>query len=105
LTGKQCVIIPRQNIKDLMLRKEIIEDIKNGLFSIYAMDKIEDATELVFGIKAGELDENGKYPKDSLFGLVVKKLNEFRKTKNPKRKKTKKTTENSEVKPLNNQTL
>ncbi len=104
-TGKQCVIIPRQNIVDLMLRKEIIEDIKNGLFNIYAMDQVEDAVELVFGIKAGKLDTNGKYPKDSLYGLVVKKLDEFRKSKKLPRKRSNKPTDNSVVKPLNNQKM
>lgn len=98
LTGKQCVIIPRQNIKDLMLRKDTIEDIKNGLFNIYAMDKIEDATELVFGIKAGELDKNGKYPSDSLFGLVVNKLDQFRKSTHPKRERIKKEIETKTTK-------
>lgn len=85
----QCVIIPRQNIKDLMLKKEIIQDIEKGNFRIIAMDKIEDAVEIVFGIPAGTPDEKGKYPADTLFGKVTKKLDEFRKSKLNKEKKEK----------------
>ena len=41
------VIIPRANISDLMLSKEIISSIDEGSFSIYAVDNIKDAIEIL----------------------------------------------------------
>jgi len=73
-TGSQGVIIPQQNVKDLMLCKEIIQDVQDGKFHIYAISKIEDAIYLLFGMEAGAMDNNQKYPDNTLFGLVYKKL-------------------------------
>jgi predicted ATP-dependent protease len=85
LTGKQGVIIPEQNVKDLMLPKEMIEDVKNGAFKIYSISRIEQGIPLLFGIEAGELNEQGEYPKESLFGKVYTKLEELYKISRPKR--------------------
>lgn len=80
LNGKQGVIIPAQNIDDLMLKKEAIEAIKEGLFHIYAVRNIEEGIELLTGIPAGEKKEDGTYPEGSVFYLVDKKLKEYTKT-------------------------
>lgn len=76
-TGSQGVIIPQQNVKDLMLCKEIIQDVQDGKFHIYAISKIEDAIYLLFGMEAGTMDNNQKYPDNTLFGLVYKKLEKY----------------------------
>lgn len=47
LTGKQGVIIPKDNATDLMLPKEIIESVKEGKFHIYAVEKIEEALKIL----------------------------------------------------------
>jgi lon-related putative ATP-dependent protease len=79
LTGDQGVIIPVSNIDNLMLKDEVIEAVKNNLFHIYAVTKIEEGIELLTGIKAGEKDIYGEYEKDSIFYLANNKINEFNK--------------------------
>lgn len=92
LTGNQGVVIPIQNVKDLMLHEEIIESVNEGKFHIYSISRIEEGVELLMGLPAGELLSNGTYPKDSLFGKAARKLDDLRKaTKDvedkPKKKK------------------
>ncbi len=79
LTGNQGVIIPESNIKDLVLKKEVVEAVKNGKFHIYPINNIEQGIELLTGIPAGKLGKNGKYPASSINGLVMKKLKEYHK--------------------------
>jgi lon-related putative ATP-dependent protease len=86
--GKQGVIIPVQNVCDLMLSKELINDVKNEKFAIYSMKSIEDAIPLLFGMPAGEPGANGIYPEDTLFGKVHKRLEELYKLSRPKREET-----------------
>ena len=91
--GSNGVVIPKQNIKDLMLNKEIVESCKNGEFSVYAIGKIEDGVGLFFGIEAGTPDKNGNYPSTSLFGKVsirLKKLVDLNKKTKASNSKTKK---------------
>ncbi|MGB4607052.1 MAG: AAA family ATPase, partial [Sedimentibacter sp.] len=75
LTGDQGVIIPVSNIDNLMLKDEVIEAVKNNLFHIYAVTKIEEGIELLTGVKAGEKDIYGEYEKDSIFYLANNKIN------------------------------
>lgn len=91
----QGVIIPVQNVKDLMLSDELIEDVKQGNFKIYSFAKIEDATPLLFGLPAGEMDKKGNFPEGSLFALAAKRFSELRqlsKDKDDKKTKEKKKT-------------
>lgn len=59
LTGKQGVIIPSSNVKHLILSDEVMDAIKNGTFSIHTVDTLEETIELLTGIKAGSIDEEG----------------------------------------------
>ncbi len=92
-TKKQGVIIPVQNVKDLMLKDEIVEAVKRKEFHIYAIERIEEGIEILIGVKAGRLNSRGNYEQNTVFGLVEKKLKDFysktktRQTK-PKYKKT-----------------
>jgi len=78
LTGKHGVIIPVQNKKDLMLNDEIVEAVKNKKFHIYAVSKVEEAVELLTGVKAGRLLKNGHFEANTVFGTVDKVLREMR---------------------------
>jgi len=83
-TKKQGVIIPIQNVKDLMLSEEIIESVKKKEFVIYAISEIDEGIELLTGIKAGTKNKNGTYERDTVFGLVEQHLLEmYKKGKNP----------------------
>ncbi len=77
LTGKQGVIIPEKNVKNLMLKKEIIEAAKEGKFHIYPIKTVEEGVEILMGMKAGQLQEDGTYPEDTLFARVDARLREL----------------------------
>ena len=74
LTGKEGVIIPFRNIQNLMLDDEVIEAVRMGLFKIYAVKTIDQGIEILTGIKAGKLNEQGEYEKGSINYLVQKRL-------------------------------
>ncbi|RJQ32302.1 MAG: ATP-dependent protease, partial [Peptococcaceae bacterium] len=77
LNGKQGVVIPAQNIENLMLKNEVVEAVKEGLFHIYTVRNIEEGIELLTGLPAGEKKEDGAYPEGSVFYLVDKKLGAY----------------------------
>ncbi len=77
LTGKQGVIIPARNTKHLALRRDVVEAVESGHFSVYAVNCIEEALELLTGIAAGERGLDRTYPPDSVFGLAALRLEEM----------------------------
>jgi lon-related putative ATP-dependent protease len=74
LTGRQGVIIPRQNVDNLMLRTRIVEAVVQGKFHVWAVDNIEQGIGLLTGVAAGERGPNGRYPSDTVFGMVERRL-------------------------------
>lgn len=79
LTGKQGVIIPHQNLRHLMLKDEVIEAVKNGMFTIWAVKDIEEGIEILTGVPAGRQNGKGLYPAGTVNHLVEKKLDELHK--------------------------
>ena len=77
LTGDQGVMIPVQNVNDLMLRDEVVDAVKEGKFSVWAVSRIEEGIEILTDTKAGKKDKNGKYPKGTVFYEVDNKLSEL----------------------------
>ncbi len=77
LTGKQGVMVPHLNIGDLMLRKEVVEAVKEGKFHIYAVKTIDQGIEILTGVEAGERMEDGKFKEGTVNDLVDKKLREL----------------------------
>ncbi|GAA5006910.1 ATP-binding protein [Acinetobacter puyangensis] len=73
-TGKQGVIIPRQNMQHLMLRQDVIDAVEQGQFHIHAIDTIEQALEILMSRAVGTLDKKGRYSKDSIFAAVMQQL-------------------------------
>ncbi len=74
LTGDQGVLIPESNVRNLMLRPDVIEAVERGEFHIYAVATIEEGVELLMGMPAGEEDDEGNYPEGTLYALVKNKL-------------------------------
>ena len=74
LTGRQGVLIPPQNVKNLMLHSEVLEAVKNGRFHVYTADTIAEGVELLTGMPAGKADGEGQYPEGTLFARVAAKL-------------------------------
>lgn len=77
LRGDQGVIIPRTNIKNLTLRRDVMEAIAAGRFHIYAVDNVDDAMELLTGRVAGGRDDNGRFPSDSINARIEERLERF----------------------------
>lgn len=86
-TGKQGVILPAQNVKDLMLSDEVIVAAKDGKFSIYPISTVEEALELLTGIKAKKMLKSGGYDSRTIFGIVEKNLKLMRKSAQTNEKK------------------
>ncbi|CUU00645.1 ATP-dependent Lon protease [Candidatus Thermokryptus mobilis] len=79
LTGEQGVIIPKKNVDDLMLRDDVVEAVKKGLFHIYPVETIDEGIEILTGVKAGKRLKDGKFEPGTVNYLVDKRLREISK--------------------------
>jgi len=77
LTGEQGVLIPQGNVKNLMLKQEVIDAVQAGQFHIYPVTHVDQGIELLTGIPAGERDEEGNYPEGSINQRVEARLAEL----------------------------
>lgn len=77
--GDQGVVIPQANVKNLMLKKEVVEAVKNGKFRVYAVNTVDEAVEVLTGLPAGERKPDGTYPEGTMNFLVDRKLREMAK--------------------------
>ncbi|MEX1108886.1 MAG: S16 family serine protease, partial [Dongiaceae bacterium] len=77
LTGNQGVLVPATNERNLVLRDEIAKAVADSRFHIWSAAKVEDAIELLTGLKAGIPDADGAYPKGTLYGQVQASLEAF----------------------------
>ncbi|MBT9130656.1 MAG: Lon protease [candidate division WS2 bacterium] len=74
LTGDQGVIIPIQNINNLVLRNDVVKAIEENKFHIYAIENISEGIELLTSMKAGIKDDMGNYEEGSFYHLIEKQL-------------------------------
>lgn len=74
LNGEHGVIIPRTNVKDLMLREDVLKAVDEGRFHVWAVDTVDDGIEILTGVKAGCMDKHGRYPKGSVNHKVQESL-------------------------------
>ncbi len=79
LTGDQGVIIPQANVKNLLLKPEVVQAVKEGKFHIWAVDNIEDGLYILTGQKCGLRHKDGSYTQNSIFEKVRQRLVEFAK--------------------------
>jgi len=77
LNGKQGVLIPHQNVQDLMLRHDVVEAVEKGLFHVYAIKTVDEGLELLTGKVAGKRLPNGKFETGSVNALADAKLAEY----------------------------
>ena len=73
LTREQGVLIPASNMKNLMLRNDVVEAVKERKFFIYPVTHIDEGIEILTGTPAGQLEDGG-YPEETINGLAVKRL-------------------------------
>jgi lon-related putative ATP-dependent protease len=74
LDGTQGVVIPKSNVKDLMLKKEVVDAVKEGKFHVWAVGEVDEALELMTGLPAGKLTPDGTFEKDSVNAKVDQTL-------------------------------
>ena len=77
LNGKQGVVIPHQNVDELLLRSDVSSAIKTGKFHIYPIKTIEEGIEILLAHPAGKQERNGKYSVGSVFAKADDKLLEM----------------------------
>jgi lon-related putative ATP-dependent protease len=74
LTGSQGVIIPHQNVQNLMLRTEVVDAVKAGKFHIYPVKTIDQGIEILSGVEAGQAGEDGTFEEGTVHFLVDREL-------------------------------
>lgn len=98
LTGEQGVMIPKTNERHLMLHEDVVKAVLAGQFHIWSIETIEQGIEILTGVRAGQRNKLGRFPKGSVYNRVdarlqamADKLNEqSSKPKNGKRSTSKK---------------
>ena len=84
LTGGQGVMIPFANKAHLMLRKEVVDAVKNGQFHIWAIQNIAEGIEILTGVTAGKKLEKTygyktEFEKDTVFDKINQRLKKYSK--------------------------
>ena len=59
LTGQQGVLIPQANVRNLMLRHDVVEAIGAGRFHVYPITHIDQGLALLTGVPAGDPTTEG----------------------------------------------
>jgi lon-related putative ATP-dependent protease len=77
LNGKHGVVIPLANVENLMLRGDVVEACRRGLFSVYAVETVDEAIEILTGCSAGQADDQGEFPDGTVNERVLRQLLEF----------------------------
>ena len=70
LTGEQGVLIPASNVRNLVLRQDVVDAVKAGQFRVFAVETVEQGLELLMGMPAGEAGPDGTYPEGTINARV-----------------------------------
>ncbi|MDE2028066.1 MAG: AAA family ATPase, partial [Candidatus Omnitrophica bacterium] len=73
----QGVLIPQTNVKNLMLKEEVVESVRRREFHIYPVRTINEGIALLTGLEPGEADDQGRYPPESVYGRVDAQLRRY----------------------------
>jgi hypothetical protein len=74
LNGQQGVMIPKDNLRNLMLKPEVVQAVKQGKFNIWAVSTIDQGIELLTGVPAGKLRKDDTYPPGTIYRKVTDAL-------------------------------
>lgn len=77
LTGGQGVLIPASNVAHLMLRDRVVAAVEAGRFSIYPVERVDEALELMTGIPAGTRGPDGRFESGSVNARAEARLRRF----------------------------
>lgn len=74
LTGDQGVLMPTSNLRNLMLRADVVKAVEEEKFHIYAVQSIDEGIEVLTDVAAGTRNGGSKFPAGSINALVEEKL-------------------------------
>jgi predicted ATP-dependent protease len=77
LTGEQGVMVPAANVRNLMLKDEVVEAVRAGRFHVWAVSRIDEGIELLTGRAAGERASDGSFAAGTVHRLVQDRLREY----------------------------
>jgi lon-related putative ATP-dependent protease len=77
LKGDEGVVIPKSNVQHLMLNEEVVEAVHQAKFHIFPVSTIDEGIEILTGVKAGKLQNDGTYELGSVHYRVNKRLAEM----------------------------
>jgi len=77
LSSDQGVMIPASNVRHLMLSDDVVEAVRDGKFSIWAVADVDQGIEILTGTPAGERAADGEYPAGTIHNLVAQKLRSY----------------------------
>ncbi len=78
LDGSHGVMIPKDNVENVVLRPDVAAAVEAGDFQIWAIETIEEGIELLTGVPAGgQRDEDGHHPEGTIFRMVEDRLGEY----------------------------
>jgi lon-related putative ATP-dependent protease len=80
LTGEQGVLIPQANVRNLMLKEEVVDAVRDGQFHVWPVSTVDEGIEILTGVPAGTRSEAGNYPEGTVNYLVDRRLRELAET-------------------------
>jgi lon-related putative ATP-dependent protease len=73
LTGRQGVLIPEANVRHLMLRRDVVQAVREGRFHVHAVSTVDESLQILSGRPAGERAEPGAQFPDGSFNAAVER--------------------------------
>ena len=77
LDGTQGVLIPAANVRNLMLRQDVVAAATEGRFHVFPVATVDEALTLLCGRAAGEVDAAGEFPEGTVNHAVLARLREL----------------------------
>jgi predicted ATP-dependent protease len=74
LTGRQGAVIPQSNVRNLMLKEEVIAAVRDGRFHVYAVETVDQGIAVLAGVEAGTRGSDGQYPVGTVHAKVDAQL-------------------------------
>lgn len=75
LTGQQGVIIPKQNVRNLMLEKDVVDAVNDGNFHVWAVGHVCEGIEILTKVRAGHIrGADGRFPEGTVFAKAEQRF-------------------------------
>ena len=66
--------MPMANVRNLMLRRDVVDAVRKKQFHVYRVSTVEEGIEILTGVRAGRPGAEGRYAPGTVYGEVQKKL-------------------------------